>query len=48
MADGLISDTMLCYASDIINGMNKGLFASAMTGIYAVLSLYLVHLEWLF
>ena len=41
MADGLISDTMLYYASDITNGMNKGLFASAMTGIYAVLSFFI-------
>jgi uncharacterized ion transporter superfamily protein YfcC len=41
MADGLISDTMLYYASDITNGMNKGVFASAMTGIYAVLSFFI-------
>lgn len=41
MDDGMISDTMLYYASDITNGMNKGLFASAMTGIYAVLSFFI-------
>lgn len=41
MADGLISDTMLHYASGVTNGMNKGLFASAMTGIYAVLSFFI-------
>ncbi|AUC81507.1 YfcC family protein [Lacinutrix sp. Bg11-31] len=41
MADGLISDTMLYYASDITNGMNKGVFASAITGIYAVLSFFI-------
>ncbi|WP_452224393.1 YfcC family protein [Lacinutrix chionoecetis] len=41
MADGLISDTMLYYASDLTTGMNKGLFATAMTGIYAVLSFFI-------
>ena len=41
MADGLISDTMLHYASGVTNGMNKGLFASAMNGIYAVLSFFI-------
>ncbi|WAC02542.1 YfcC family protein [Lacinutrix neustonica] len=41
MADGLISDTMLYYASGVTNGMNKGFFASAMTGIYAMLSFFI-------
>ncbi|WP_044398000.1 YfcC family protein [Lacinutrix sp. Hel_I_90] len=41
MADGLISDTMLYYASNVTSGMNKGLFASAMTGIYALLSFFI-------
>ncbi|OIQ23803.1 YfcC family protein [Lacinutrix sp. MedPE-SW] len=41
MADGLISDTMLYYASDLTTGMNKGLFATAMTGIYAGLSFFI-------
>ncbi|WP_299886774.1 YfcC family protein [uncultured Lacinutrix sp.] len=41
MADGLISDTMLYYASDVTNGMNKGLFASVMTCIYAGLSFFI-------
>ncbi|APY00336.1 YfcC family protein [Lacinutrix venerupis] len=41
MADGLISDTMLYYASDVTNGMNKGVFANAITGIYAALSFFI-------
>lgn len=41
MADGLISDTMLYYASDLTTGMNKGLFASAMTIIYGGLSFFI-------
>ena len=41
MADGLISDTMLYYASDLTTGMNKGVFASAMTVIYAGLSFFI-------
>ncbi|WP_034058486.1 YfcC family protein [Lacinutrix jangbogonensis] len=41
MADGLISDTLLYYASGVTNGMNKGLFATATTGIYAVLSFFI-------
>lgn len=41
MADGLISDTMLYYASNVTNKMSKGFFASAMTCIYAVLSFFI-------
>lgn len=41
MSDGLISDTMLYYASDITEGMNKGVFASAMTIIYGALSFFI-------
>ena len=41
MSDGLISDTMLYYASDITTGMNKGLFASAMTLTYSGLSFFI-------
>ncbi|AUC76422.1 YfcC family protein [Olleya sp. Bg11-27] len=41
MADGLISDTLLYYASSMTEGMNKGLFASAMTAIYAGLSFFI-------
>ncbi len=41
MSDGLISDTMLYYASDITSGMNKGLFASVMTVTYAGLSFFI-------
>ena len=41
MADGLISDTMLYYASNITSGMSKGIFASAMTIIYGGLSFFI-------
>ncbi|AXO79275.1 YfcC family protein [Olleya aquimaris] len=41
MADGLISDTLLHYASALTTGMNKGVFASAMTAIYAGLSFFI-------
>ena len=41
MADGLISDTMLYYASDLTTGMNKGLFASVMTLTYSGLSFFI-------
>lgn len=41
MSDGLISDTLLYYASDIITGMNKGLFASMTTLIYSGLSFFI-------
>lgn len=41
MSDGLISDTMLYYASDVTTGMNKGLFASVMTLTYSGLSFFI-------
>jgi uncharacterized ion transporter superfamily protein YfcC len=41
MDDGLISDTLLYYASDITEGMNKGIFTNAMLLIYAVLSFFI-------
>jgi len=41
MNDGLISDTMLYYASNITNGMNKGLFINAMLYIYGGLSFFI-------
>ena len=41
MSDGLISDTMLYYASDLTTGMHKGVFASAMTAIYGGLSFFI-------
>tara|TARA_R110002050_G_scaffold283250_2_gene431557 strand:+ start:60439 stop:61932 length:1494 start_codon:yes stop_codon:yes gene_type:complete len=41
MNDGLISDTMLYYASNVTNGMNKGLFINAMLYIYAGLSFFI-------
>jgi len=41
MTDGLISDTMLYYASDLTTGMNKGIFASAITIIYGGLSFFI-------
>ncbi|QRM90359.1 YfcC family protein [Lacinutrix sp. WUR7] len=41
MADGLISDTLLHYASSMTQDMNKGIFASAMTAVYAGLSFFI-------
>lgn len=41
MSDGLISDTMLYYASDMTTGMHKGVFASVMTMIYGGLSFFI-------
>lgn len=41
MSDGLISDTLLYYASDITTGMNKGIFAGVMTMIYSGLSFFI-------
>ena len=49
MNDGQISDTLLYYASNATNGMNKGLFINAMLYIYGGLSFLFHHLlEWLF
>ncbi len=41
MDDGLISDTMLYYASGVTEGMNKGLFANVMLFLYAGLSFFI-------
>ncbi|WP_274475528.1 YfcC family protein [Mangrovimonas aestuarii] len=41
MEDGLISDTMLYYASNVTSGMNKGVFANAMLLIYSGLSFFI-------
>ncbi|WP_179353834.1 YfcC family protein [Winogradskyella vidalii] len=41
MTDGLISDTLLYYASDMTTGMNKGIFTSVMTMIYSGLSFFI-------
>ena len=41
MDEGLISDTMLYYASGITEGMNKSIFADAMMLIYAGLSFFI-------
>lgn len=41
MDDGLISDTMLYYASSISEGMNKGLFTNAMLVLYGGLSFFI-------
>ena len=41
MDDGLISDTMLYYASDVTQGMNKGVFANVMMFIYGGLSFFI-------
>lgn len=41
MDEGLISDTMLYYASGITEGMNKGVFANVMMVIYGGLSFFI-------
>ncbi|MGV9003439.1 YfcC family protein [Flavobacterium sp.] len=41
MDDGMISDTMLYYASNITQGMNKGLFANVLFVIYGGLSFFI-------
>lgn len=41
MDDGMISDTMLYYASHITEGMNKGLFANVLFVIYGGLSFFI-------
>lgn len=41
MTDGLISDTLLFYASDLTTGMSKGIFTSVLTMIYAGLSFFI-------
>ncbi|MCA0932717.1 YfcC family protein [Lutimonas saemankumensis] len=41
MDDGLISDTMLYYASSLTEGMNKGVFTNAMLFVYAGLSFFI-------
>lgn len=41
MDDGLISDTLLYYASGLTEGMNKGVFVNAMMFIYAGLSFFI-------
>ncbi len=41
MEDGLISDTILYHASQITQGMNKGVFTNAMFFIYAGLSFFM-------
>lgn len=41
MDDGLISDTMLYYASSATEGMNKGIFANVMLFIYGGLSFFI-------
>jgi uncharacterized ion transporter superfamily protein YfcC len=41
MDDGLISDTMLYYASDATAGMNKGIFANVMMLIFGGLSFFI-------
>lgn len=41
MNDGLISDTMLYYASNVVEGMNKGLFSNMMLFIYGGLSFFI-------
>jgi len=41
MEDGLISDTILYYATTITEGMNKGVFTNAMLYIYGGLSFFM-------
>jgi len=41
MDEGMISDSLLYYASQFTNGMHKGLFANAMVFIYAGLSFFI-------
>ncbi len=41
MDDGLISDTMLYYASTFTEGMNKGVFVNSMLYIYGGLSFFI-------
>ncbi|WKK66259.1 YfcC family protein [Lutimonas zeaxanthinifaciens] len=41
MDDGLISDTMLYYASSVTEGMNKGVFTNVMLFVYAGLSFFI-------
>ncbi len=41
MNDGQISDSLLYYASNITNGMNKGIFANTMLFIYSGLSFFI-------
>ncbi|OYX22295.1 MAG: hypothetical protein B7Z06_11890 [Flavobacteriales bacterium 32-35-8] len=41
MEDGQISDTLLYYASNATNGMNKGIFINTMLFIYSGLSFFI-------
>lgn len=41
MDDGMISDTLLYYSSNLTEGMNKGLFINAMMSIFAGLSFFI-------
>ena len=41
MNDGLISDTILYYASNVTNGMNKGIFINTLLFIYSGLSFFI-------
>ncbi|WP_066218082.1 YfcC family protein [Formosa haliotis] len=41
MEDGLISDSLLFYASTLTDGMNKGIFINAMLYIYSALSFFI-------
>ena len=41
MEDGLISDTLLYYSSNLTDGMNKGLFINTMLYIYGGLSFFI-------
>jgi len=40
MEEGCISDTLLFYASNLVEGMPKGLFITVMMGLFGVLSFF--------
>jgi len=40
MEEGSISDTLLFYASNLVEGMHKGLFITVMMGMFGVLSFF--------
>lgn len=41
MEEGMIGDTMIFYASNTVEGMNKGVFTGSMMGIFSALSFFI-------
>lgn len=41
MEEGMIGDTMIYYASNAVEGMNKGLFIGSMMGVFSALSFFI-------